>query len=248
MKRLVVALALLLIVPLPAFAGPILAGTVNGVLFCATDNNAVCANGVQLPDLDPAVNSLSLATTTLGGVTVSGSLFTMNTASGVPGDTQNSINSSSLSIVNNTLNAILATVAVSGIGFVGPIDFVSTSGSGTWQNAAGSTIGMSWYCDTLNGQGGETPTDLPGTLLASFGDIAGAGVDSFSTNSGAPCVDPNLFSMSLGFDLNLTAGGSLISRGQNEIAEQSVVPEPASMLLLGSGLVGLAGYRRRRAR
>jgi hypothetical protein len=53
--------------------------------------------------------------------------------------------------------------------------------------------------------------------------------------------------MTLGFDMTLLGGDSLISRGQSEFKDIAAVPEPMSMLLLGSGLIG-GGYLRRRQR
>jgi len=241
MKRLVVGFALTLILSGIASAGPILAGTVNGVLFCATDNNTVCLQGTQLPDLDPSVGSLSLGSTTLGGVTVLGSFQQQ-----IIGPTSDVLNSSSLQIINNTLNVVAVALSVSGINFIGPVTSISTSGAGTFQNAIGSTINMQWYADMLNGQGGDTFNDFPGTLLSSCGKTATVAADAFSCNAGPiPFADLNLFSMTQGFTMNLAGGGSLINRGQTMLADIQPVPEPATMLLLGTGLLAAVRVRRK---
>lgn len=245
MKRLVVVLCLSLLVPATAYAGPILSGTINGVLFCAFDNNSLGAcsgGGLVLLDIDPAVGSLQLANTTLGGVTVNGSTHTQTS-----GPIQDSLNSQSLQIINNTAGTINAEVSVGGIGYAYPVSLIQSSGSGTWQNAEGSTILMQWFADPANAQGGETFNDHPGILLASFADVAGIGVDSFAlAGVNSPFIANAPFSMTTNFSMSLAAGGQLTSRGQTMIAQIQPIPEPASLVLLGTGLLSVVRYRLKR--
>jgi len=208
-------------------------------------------------DTDPRVGFLGLGTVTpITGYTVEGSLQTQEIASGSPGSI-NELDSSSLSITNNTGGTVVATVAISGTSFRGPIEAAEASGSVTWANAIGSTITGTWYDDPQNGQGAENATDTPGSLVHSWIDTAVLLADGGSTQSGSvPVIDPALFSMSLGFVLTTTdrdgialnaTSARATNRGQTEI--KAVVPEPSTVAM--AGLMSLAGlgyaWRRKRA-
>jgi hypothetical protein len=222
-----------------AHASLMLAGLVNGVPFCAADNNAACGAG-QLVDLDATIGRIQLGTTLIGGVQVSGSTHTQ-----VIGPPQNVLNSQSLEIINNSGALANVAVSVGGIGYVGPTSSIELSGSGTWQNAGNSAANLQWYADPANGQGGQAWNDFPGILLYQQADVAGLGVDSFSTGSIlVPFLAGGPFSMTTGFQMSLVNGGQLLSRGQTMISEVSAVPEPATMILMGTGL--LAAFRARK--
>ena len=203
MRTVLMAVVVILVVfvPTAARADLILAGDAGGTLFCATDNNSVCTYGVQLVDTNAGVGILSLATANVGGLLVEGSLHTADTTGG------NLLTSSSLSITNTLAVAIALIASISATDFIGPATSATTTGSGTWTDAAGSSTTYTWWNDPTNQQGGEDATDRPGTLIDAFSDTAGAGLDSFSHNGGPfPVSDLSAFSMTLGFDLVLLAG------------------------------------------
>jgi len=157
--------------------------------------------------------------------------------------------------IENTGPAIDVTIAVGGTDFVGPVTSISNSGSGTWTNAGGSTITLQFYADTANGQGGESPTDTPGTQLANSGVLNAVGpADSINYNSGlVPFADANAYSMTLFTTGTIIAGSTatpsqLTGRSQTMVAVNEV-PEPASLLILGGSLLSMGWFlwRRREA-
>ena len=132
----------------------LLAGTFGADDFCAADNNVGCTWGTPLTDLDPTVGILDLGNgLVLGGLTVNGSIQEQTLSSGV-GDF-NILNTSSLSVINDTGATVSGTLAIGGTGFIGPAVEAFSSASGTFEEASGSTLDLEWYNDPTNTQSAD---------------------------------------------------------------------------------------------
>ena len=232
-KQILAAVALVAGVS-PAGATLQIAADIGGTTFFCADNQAC--------DINPAVGTLQISDQTINGVAVNGSVQTSTKG------TTNILNTSALSLINNSGTDLTIAFAVGDTSFIGPVTSFSASGSGTWQTAEGSTITLNWFDDPANAQGADTATDTPGTLLHTFTDTAGPLTDAFSTSQTGTVNDPGLFSMTETASGVLVAGGSLINRGQTEIKVQDVVPvrEPGSLALLGGAFLAGALVLRRR--
>jgi hypothetical protein len=221
-----------------------ISGTIGGVSFCATDNNSVCTFGTQLTDTNATAGTLSIADNTLiGGIS-----FTGSAQQATYGPTQNILNTSFLQATNTSGATVVGTVAVSATGFVGPATTAYASGSATYQNAVGSSTTIEWYNDPANSQGAENPADRPGTMIATTTKNVTLVADALAFAAGpVPVNDPNLFSMTIGTNFSLVAGGTIVGNSQTELKPTiSQVPEPATLALFGTGLTWLGARRRRR--
>jgi hypothetical protein len=221
---------------------------VNGVQACAVDNNAACAFGTQILDIDPTPGVMSF-----GNVPVQIGILALTGSSqqATFGPPENILNTSSAQ-VTNTSGSLIASgfFAVSATDFVGPVSQGFASGAATWQDAVGSAISMQWYNDALNRQGAESATDLPGILLSVCNDSITLTADSTACADAASVMDPGPFSMTLFTQFSLVPGGTVVNRGQTMLkpVEIAAVPEPASLLLLSSAFGAASYVARHRAR
>ena len=219
----------------PAHAVLQISADINGTIFSCQDQNFTC-------DTNNAVGQLGIADQTIAGVQFLGSSQTQ-----VIGAT-NSLNTSSFQIINNNPGTVQLQLSVSGINYQGPVATFSASSSGTFQSAIGSSANFTYFADTANGQGADNPNDFPGTNLVPGGDTKNVllATDGFGFNHSGSFIDNDLYSMSLGTSVFLTAGGSLVGRSQAIVTEQTEVAEPASLAIMGVCLVGLGMISRRK--
>jgi hypothetical protein len=220
---------------LPAHALLTLSADISGTFFTCQDQNAAC-------DINPTVGQLALGPTTVNGVFVTGSFSRSTTA---PFDL---LSTNSTSVMNESGAIRDVTVAVGDINFVGPTASIITSGSGTFLENQGNGITLNYYVDNANTQGGESFNDTPGVLADTFSFTQTLPVSqSFEHDATTPFATSSVFSMTEQFSFTLADGAALTSRGQTESAFASPIPEPASLTLLGGGLLALGWlYRRRR--
>jgi hypothetical protein len=237
MKQLALAALALTVSALPAHAVLQISGTVGGVSVQCADHDFSC-------DTNAAVGQLSVGDQTLGGVQFIGSSQTQ-----VIGPPTNRLDTSSFQIINNSGSTVDIQLAVSGTSFASPTTIYSASGGGTYETATGSTITLGFYADAANGQGADSPTDAPGSLLFTGSHTALPLTDTFSLNSGTlPLVETGPFSMTLLASGTLIDGGSLVGRTQASVTDVTAVSEPGSLALLGGALLttGFVMQRRRR--
>jgi hypothetical protein len=197
-----------------------------------------CQDGQLSCDLSGAAKNLLTVDTTVGGAFVQ---LTLAQSSTHP----NMLELSSSNILNERAVPITVTLLASDTGFAGPVTFVRSSASLTFNDAVGSgTSILDFFADAADAQGAN-PLNTPGVLLETVSGSPATNPDSFSGSRVTAFDALGPFSMTEEATLNLIGGASVTGFNQSM---QSGVPEPSTwaMLALGFASLGLVGLRKRR--
>lgn len=216
------------------------AAPANATLQIAFSNGAstfFCADQTSC-DLDGAVKNLLLLNTVVGDIKIVGTFAASTT------------HPDELSVSNLTITNLSKTVsetlkmAVGDIGFVGPVESIRASGSGTFNNDVGGSASVSFWASGSNTQPAVTSTDLPGVNLFTTGEVVTSAPTSFAGTKDSLFSATGPFSMAEGASLVLKPGASVT--GFNE--SMAVIPEPKTWILmtLGFGALALFGAARKR--
>lgn len=113
---------------------------------------------------------------------------------------------------------------------------------GTITSLAGSYVTTNIYRDLANAQFGT------GTIICSTGALFPGIFDAFSGGCGALMVLDDAYSVTIETIIHLAGAGIVSYDAHFRLASDGEldVPEPASMMLLGLGALGLGTWRRRR--
>ena len=146
------------------------------------------------------------------------------------------------SLFNGSGQLLHGRFAVSDTDFRGPPGTYQTKADVAWTNGGDSSLDLISTFDPDNAQGGNTPTDAPGSEIDAVSFAASDGDQEPGSVSGA-----SLFSLSDQGDLLLEAGAT-VSGGQDVTV--AIVPEPSTwaMMAIGFAELGFAGLRRARRR
>jgi hypothetical protein len=194
------------------------------------------------------------STATIGDYSVSASASSFESGAG----SESADTAVNVQRVGNT-NAAPLSVFLQATGYMLPIgpgfSLASSFGaSGAFNPGTASISNQAWMSNTNAGFVAGTPPTVPGGAITD-GLIActpagGGGTHSCSANSASAFVPvgsapPFSLLSRVVFNIALNDSGLYGMTAQNDV---TAVPEPASLLLLGSGLAGVAGRLRRKAK